>query len=86
LVGQEHILFSRVSTLGSAGESGIHQMELEAISKPAIPDPMNDDPVWEKCRPPLWPRRTIDGGWTNIPSGQTWRRKVNGKWQYKRDA
>ena len=60
-------------------------MELEAISKPAIPDPRNDDPAWEKCRPPLWPRRTIDGGWTNIPSDQTWRRKVNGKWQYKRD-
>jgi hypothetical protein len=51
-----------------------------------VREAITDEPAWEQCRPPVWPRRTIDGGWTNIPSGQTWRRKVNGKWQYKRDA
>ena len=60
-------------------------MGVEANSKPAIPDKISDNPAWEKCRPPFWPRRTIDGGWTSIPSGQAWRRKFNGKWQYKRE-
>jgi hypothetical protein len=29
------------------------------------------------------PKRTI-GGWT-IPTGQTWRRLIDGKWQYRQD-
>ena len=61
-------------------------MEVKAVLKTATPEQAKVEPAWERCRPPLWPRRTIDGGWTNIPSGQTWRRKVNGKWQYKRDT
>ena len=60
--------------------------ELKADLKSARPEPIEEEPAWEKCGPPFWPRRTIDGGWTSIPSGQAWRRKVNGKWQYKRDA
>jgi hypothetical protein len=59
--------------------------ELNDALKTAVPEPAEDELGWEKCRPPFWPRRTIDGGWTNIPSGQAWRRKVKGKWQYKRD-
>ena len=59
--------------------------ELKGASKTAVTEPAEDELGWEKCRPPFWPRRTIDGGWTNIPSGQAWRRKVKGKWQYKRD-
>ena len=55
------------------------------MTETAVPEPAEDELGWEKCRPPFWPRRTIDGGWTNIPSGQAWRRKVKGKWQYKRD-
>ena len=47
--------------------------------------PKQNEFNWEKCRAPFWPRRTIDRGWTHIPSGQAWRRKVKGKWQYKRD-
>jgi hypothetical protein len=60
-------------------------VDVEDVLEAAVPEPINDEPAWEKCRPPFLPRRTIDGAWTNIPSGQPWRRKVNGKWQYKRD-
>ena len=59
--------------------------ELKGALKTAVTEPAENEFGWEKCRPPFWPRRTIDGGWTNIPSGQAWRRKVKGKWQYKRD-
>lgn len=61
-------------------------VDAEGFSRVVVPARISDEPAWEKCRPPLWPRRTVDGGWTNIPSGQAWRRRINGKWQYKRDA
>lgn len=40
--------------------------------------------VWHKCPSPILPRRTVDGGWTSF-FGQTWRRRVAGKWQYQQD-
>jgi len=61
-------------------------MDVKAVLKTNVPGTTEDELAWEKCRPPLRPRRAIDGGWTNIPSGQTWRHKVDGKWQYKREA
>jgi hypothetical protein len=61
-------------------------MDAKTVSETPVPEAIKDEPAWEECRPPFWPRRTVDGGWTNIFPGQAWRRKVNGKWQYKRDA
>jgi hypothetical protein len=44
-----------------------------------------DENIWHKCRSPLFWKRTIDGGWTDI-FGQTWRRRgPDGKWQYRQD-
>ena len=40
--------------------------------------------VWEKTWI-IFPRRTVDGQWTNSAQ-QVWRRKVDGRWQYKQDA
>jgi len=59
--------------------------EPQDVLKTTVPQLTEDAIGWVKCRTPFWPRRTIDGGWTHIPSGQAWRRKVKGKWQYKRD-
>lgn len=42
-----------------------------------------DETLWHKCSS-FPPHRTIGGKWTLMP-GQVWRRKVNGKWQYKQD-
>ncbi len=42
-----------------------------------------DGPAWKKFYP-LIPRRTVDGGWTNV-FGQSWRRFKCGKWEYKQD-
>jgi hypothetical protein len=39
---------------------------------------------WHQCNLPFFPRRTIDGRWTS-DCGQVWRRKINGKWEYKQD-
>lgn len=42
---------------------------------------MDRSSLWEKCIPPLIPRRTLNGKWTFDP-GQTWRRKHERKWEY----
>lgn len=48
---------------------------------------MNDDEVpWERCAAPLIPRKTVDGKWTSVLSGAVWRRRLDGKWQYRQDA
>lgn len=44
-----------------------------------------DERLWTKCEAPLFRRRTVDGGWTDH-AGQTWRRKINGKWTYQQEA
>jgi hypothetical protein len=45
----------------------------------------SENSLWQKCRSPFFPRRTVDGGWTSHV-GQTWRRTgPDGKWQYKQD-
>jgi hypothetical protein len=44
----------------------------------------DEESVWHKRPMPLVPRKTVDGKWT-IGYGQFWRRKRNGKWQYKMD-
>jgi hypothetical protein len=36
--------------------------------------------VWHKCRTPFWAK--VSG---RNPSGQAWRRTVNGKWEYRQD-
>lgn len=42
-------------------------------------------PVWEKAHL-FFPRRSVDGGWVDPGNDNPiWRRKVNGKWQYKQD-
>jgi hypothetical protein len=43
-----------------------------------------DESLWHKCPSPVFPRRTVDGGWTE-GWAQTWRRKIDGKWQYRQD-
>jgi hypothetical protein len=54
----------------------------QAVTTPSVD---NDCARWQKCGNPLFfPRRTFDGGRTDIV-GQTWRRKINGRWQYKQD-
>ena len=45
---------------------------------------MNDN-LWHKCELPIFPRRDVNGGWTIPGRGQVWRRKINGRWQYKQD-
>lgn len=42
-----------------------------------------DETLWHKCSG-FPPRKTIDGKWSLFP-GQLWRRKRNGKWEYKQD-
>ena len=42
-----------------------------------------DEALWHKCQI-IFPRRTIEGKWTDL-LGQVWRRKIDGKWQYKQD-
>lgn len=43
----------------------------------------NDESLWRACWT-VWPRRLIDGGWSG-GLGQMWRRKVDGKWEYRQD-
>lgn len=45
---------------------------------------MTDKHLWHKCTAPFFPRRTVEGGWTTS-AGQTWCRKINGRWQYRQD-
>jgi hypothetical protein len=46
---------------------------------------MDDLSLWHKCRNPFIPRRTVEGGWTNIIA-QVWRRRrPDGKWEYRQD-
>lgn len=41
-------------------------------------------PIWEKAWP-LFPHRTVDGGWTS-GCGQVWRRRrADNKWEYQQD-
>lgn len=47
-------------------------------------DADQDVTVWHKCRSPLIPRRTVDGSWTSA-DGQTWRRRWDGRWEYRQD-
>lgn len=44
--------------------------------------------TWHECKPPMFPRRTVDGGFTStsIFPGKTWRRRgLGGKWEYRQD-
>jgi hypothetical protein len=43
----------------------------------------NTNVEWQPCSL-IFPRRTIKGRWT-LGEGQVYRRKVDGKWQYKQD-
>jgi hypothetical protein len=45
---------------------------------------MQDETIWHKCQSPFFSMRTVHRQWTGGP-GQTWRRKVNGEWQYQQD-
>lgn len=40
---------------------------------------------WKVVLNPALPRKTIDGGFTT-QTGTVWRRKVEGKWEYREDA
>src|SRR4051794_38151111 len=42
-----------------------------------------DETFWQECRT-MFPRRTVDGGWTTAME-QTWLRKLEGRWQYRQD-
>src|SRR5689334_22209945 len=42
----------------------------------------DDEYQWRPCEPPIFPRRTVDGGKTLLKC-PTWRRRgKDGKWQY----
>jgi hypothetical protein len=43
-----------------------------------------DEKIWHKCRCPIIPKRTVDGGWTTW-LGQTWRRRQGSDWEYSQD-
>jgi hypothetical protein len=45
-----------------------------------------DESLWHKCQSPFFSRRTVDGGRTTLGIGQTWRRKKDGRWEYKQDG
>jgi hypothetical protein len=46
---------------------------------------MQNENIWHKCRSPIIPKRTADGGWTAW-LGQTWRRlRPDGRWEYSQD-
>lgn len=50
---------------------------------------MNDETLWHKCRPPFWSHfwklPGPDGRFHLNAAGQLWRRRVDGKWQYRQD-
>lgn len=50
---------------------------------------MNDETLWHKCRPPFWSifwkAPGPDGRFRINDTGQLWRRRVDGKWQYRQD-
>jgi hypothetical protein len=49
-----------------------------------VEEPVADETLWHACRTPFIPKRTVDGGWT-LGLGAVWRRKINGRWQYRQD-
>lgn len=42
--------------------------------------PPEDPSIWHKWNMLLWPVRTIDKKWT---MGNVWRRRHNGRWEYR---
>jgi hypothetical protein len=46
-----------------------------------VPMRRDDDRLWHKCRAPIFPKATVEGGWTEM-RGTTWRRFTPSGWQY----
>jgi hypothetical protein len=52
-------------------------LDIKPLRKP-------NDHLWHKCRAPIPPQRTVEGGWT-ASSGEAWRRFTGSGWQYSQN-